>query len=180
VDDGGAIDPATFVDDGGAHYLLWKNDGNSRGVATWISIQRLSDDELALQGTPTKLITVDQAWEGILVEGPTLWKHNGKYYLFYSANDYTSPRYAVGYAVADQVLGPYRKPDEPFLQTSIEAGIVGPGGQDLVTGPDGNTWILFHAWSPGAYRNLNLARVVWDGDTPRVEGLSREPMAGPR
>jgi hypothetical protein len=42
------------------------------------------------------LLTVDQRWEGNLVEAPTLWWQNGKYYLFYSANiqDHTK---AFGY-----------------------------------------------------------------------------------
>ena len=34
-----------------------------------------------------------------------MWKHDGRYYLFYSGNAYMSPDYAVGYAVADKVTG---------------------------------------------------------------------------
>ena len=57
--------------------------------------------------------------EGVLVEAPTLWKHDGKYYLFYSANAYNNPRYAMGYAVSDNLLGPYRKAPQPLLKTDV-------------------------------------------------------------
>ncbi len=51
------------------------------------------------------LIQDDQHWEGKIVEAPFMWKHAGRYYLFYSGNGYTSPEYAVGYAVADHITG---------------------------------------------------------------------------
>jgi beta-xylosidase len=179
VDEGGSIDAASFVDDDGLRYLLWKNDGNSRGGITWIYIQQLAADGLSLLGEPTRLIKADQAWEGILVEGPTLWKHDGRYYLFYSANDYSSPRYAVGYAVADSIFGPYQKAEDPLLETSIPAGVVGPGGQDIVLDADGDTWILFHGWAPGSYRRLYLAELRWLDGVPEVAGLGREPQPVP-
>lgn len=177
---GGSIDAASFVDADGTPYLLWKNDGNSGGGQTWIYLQQLAPDGLSLVGEPTRLITADRVWEGILVEGPTLWLHAGRYYLFYSANDYASPRYAAGYAVADQLAGPYEKvTDEPVLKTTIPAGVVGPGGQDVVLDDDGEPWIIFHGWSPAGYRRLYLAPLVWDNGVPVVEGLTREPLPLP-
>lgn len=176
---GGSIDAASFVDDDGARYLLWKNDGNAGGGQSWLYIQRVSDNGLSLLGEPTRLITADQAWEGILVEAPTLWKQAGKYYLFYSANDYTSPRYAIGYAVATNVLGPYEKPAQALLSTNLSAGVVGPGGQDIIQAPDDRTWILFHSWTSGGYRNLHLAPLAWDNGIPGVANLSKEPLEVP-
>jgi arabinan endo-1,5-alpha-L-arabinosidase len=161
IDEGGSIDAASFVDDDGRRYLLWKNDGNSRGSQTWIYIQELPADGLALLGEPVRLIRADQFWEGPLVEAPTLWKHDDRYVLFYSANDYASLHYAVGYAIAGEIFGPYEKAPRPLLATNIAAGVVGPGGQDVVIGPDGQTWMLFHAWSGHGYRHLNLVRLDW-------------------
>ena len=179
VGEGGSIDPAYFLDDDNTPYLLWKNDGNSQGGTTWIYIQRLSQDGFSLEGEATQLIRADKAWEGILVEGPTLWKHEGKYFLFYSANDYASPRYAVGYAESEAILGPYQKASEPLLKTNLKIGIVGPGGQDVVTAGDGQTWLLFHAWDAEAFRNLNLARLDWVDGKPVIDELAREAMQGP-
>ena len=60
---------------------------------------------MQLAGAPKVVIQNDQPWEGLVVEAPFMWTHAGKYYLFYSGNGYTSPEYAVGYAVADSVTG---------------------------------------------------------------------------
>ncbi|MGE5601723.1 MAG: glycoside hydrolase family 43 protein [Nitrososphaerales archaeon] len=167
--EGGSIDPAVFRDDDGRSYLLWKSDANSRGGQTWIYIQPLSEDGLSLQGQPARLITADARWEGLLVEAPTLWKHGGRYYLFYSANDYANRDYAVGYAVAERPTGPYIKgKTNPILKTNIGAAIVGPGGQDVTMGPDGKTYMLFHSWRPGGYRALDVAPLDWVGGVPVV------------
>ena len=56
-------------------------------------------------GDKQVLIQNDQRWEGKVVEAPFMWKHAGRYYLFYSGNSYQSPEYAVGYAVADHITG---------------------------------------------------------------------------
>lgn len=176
--EGGSIDPAVSRDDDGQAYLLWKNDGNSQDGQTWIYIQRLAADGMSLQGQPVRLITASGRWEGAVVEAPTLWKHEGKYYLFYSANDYQARDYGVGYAVADHVEGPYVKAAlNPILKTSIPAGVVGPGGQDIVLGPDGQTYLLFHAWRPQGYRGLDLAPLVWENGAPAVK-LPPQAVAG--
>jgi beta-xylosidase len=177
---GGAIDPSSFVDSNGTHYLVWKNDGNSRGQDTWLWIQKLADDGLHLVGEPVRLIKEDQPWEGKVVEAPTLLKHGRKYYLFYSANDYGSCNYAVGYAVSDNVAGPYNKPTlSPFL--SSNAGACGPGGEDMVKAHDGSTWMVYHVWAKGprSYRCMFIDRVRWNGDTPTIEGPSHSPQPAP-
>jgi arabinan endo-1,5-alpha-L-arabinosidase len=179
LNQGGSIDPNSYMDDRNNRYILWKNDGNCCGGQTWIYIQPTSDDGLTLEGEPTRLITADQVWEGILVEGPTLWQHNEHYFLFYSANSYLSPDYAIGYAVADDLLGPYVKPKSvPFLETSIRNGIVSPGGQDIVTDAEGETWMIYHTWAAGSYRPMSLIALGWENDVP-VVSVSREPQPVP-
>lgn len=179
TDQGGSIDPSYFVDADGKHYVLWKNDGNSAGHQVWLYIQEVSADGLTLQGEPRQLLTVDKLWEGIVVEAPTLWRQGDKYYLFYSANTYNDRRYATGYAVADDIFGPYVKSGEPLLASDLKAGLVGPGGQDVVTGPHGGTWLLFHGWAPGGYRRLYLAPLDWDAGAPVPELNGRNPLPMP-
>ncbi len=41
-------------------YLLWKNDGNSKGQPTYIWLQPLSEDGLRFTAAPTQLIRNDQ------------------------------------------------------------------------------------------------------------------------
>ena len=179
---GGSIDPSTFVDEDGKRYVLWKNDGNCCAMATWLYIQPVSDDGLTLQTEPTQLIRNERVWEGPLVEAPTLWKHDGKYYLFYSANRYSDQSYAVGYAVADAVLGPYTKPSrQPLLQTDLKTGgAFGPGGQDIVLDKEGDPWFVYHSWNETVkYRAMQIDELVWEGDTPVVKGPDRVPQPVP-
>ena len=75
-----------------------------------------------------RLIAAEAEWETrdcLVAEGPFMLKHNGKYYLTYSANHFRTPDYAVGYAVADTPLGPFQKFEgNPILKKN--EGIVGP------------------------------------------------------
>lgn len=169
-DQGGAIDPSTFVDTDGTRYLVWKNDGNCCGLDTWLQLAPLSADGMRLAGPATKLLKQTEAWEGHLVEAPTLVKHGDAYILFYSANDYSGGKYAIGYATAPSVTGPYTKHGTPLLSTSSSHGrYVGPGGQDVVTAPDGTDRLVFHSWDPSfAYRGMNVIPLQWKDNRPVV------------
>jgi arabinan endo-1,5-alpha-L-arabinosidase len=169
ADEGGAIDPATFTDADGTRYLLWKNDGNCCGLDTWLQIAELSADGTTLVGETTRLLQQDQEWEGDLIEAPTLVGRDGGYTLLYSANGYGGEEYATGYATADELLGPYTKGETPLLSTERSGGRwIGPGGQDVVEGPEGDA-ILFHSWDElFIQRGLNLAAIEWDDGVPEV------------
>ena len=55
-----------------------------------------------------------------VMEGPTVIKLDGVYYLFYSANDYRSIDYAVGYATSNSPMGPWTKNENsPIIHRSI-------------------------------------------------------------
>lgn len=170
AEEGGAIDAATFRDDDGTAYLLWKNDGNCCGHDTWIYAAPLAADGLTLAGEPTRLIKQDQTWEGHLVEAPTLVKRDGAYVLLYSANDYGGAEYAIGYATASAPAGPYEKAPGPLLTTQMTGGrFVGPGGQDVVVGPDGQDRLVFHSWyGEETYRALNVLPLRFEDGRPEV------------
>jgi len=169
-DEGGAIDASTFLDEDGARYLLWKNDGNCCGKDTWLHIAPLSDDGLSLAGDETRLVKQDQPWEGNLVEAPTMVEHDGTYVLMYSANDYGSDKYAIGYATADSPTGPFTKGEEPLLTTDASNGkYIGPGGQDVVSAPDGSDRLVFHSWDLSfSQRGVNEVPLEWEDGTPVV------------
>lgn len=168
--EGGSIDASPFRDDDGQLYLYWKNDGNAVGHATWIWAQRLSPDGLELVGTPRKIETNDTVWEAGVVEGPVMWKHDGRYVLFYSGNQFDTDAYAAGYATCAGPLGPCADaPESPILKTACRAG--GPGHNALVRVGD-ETWIVYHAWSTPQRdrRTLWLDRLEWKDGSPVVEG----------
>src|SRR3712207_5129470 len=157
AEEGGAIDASTFTDDDGSRYLLWKNDGNCCGFDTWLYIAPLSPDGLTLTGASTRLVKQDLEWEGNLVEAPTLVKRDGTYVLMYSANDYGGEEYAIGYATADAVTGPYTKSEEPLFTTDASDGrYIGPGGQDVVVTSEGEDRLVFHSWYGGDRKSTRL------------------------
>ncbi len=53
------------------------------------------------------------------VEGPYMIKRDGKYFLTYCANSFVDMEYSVGYAVADDPLGAYEKPNDTYLQNML-------------------------------------------------------------
>lgn len=170
----GSIDASPFVDEDGTAYLTWKSDENSTACrgAPRIWAQRLSADGLELVGERKPLLARDRPWEGALVEGPSMLKHDGRYLLFYSANDWQSASYAVGYARCASPLGPCTKmtTDAPLVSSHGDA--LGPGGQEFFS--DGtNTWVAYHAWSPpsttygsGGARSLRVAPLSFTDDAP--------------
>lgn len=163
---GGAIDAGTYTEDGRL-YLLWKADGNCcPGQTAIIYLQELSTDGTTLTGPPVELIRRDQAFEGNVVEAPTLLEREGTYYLIYSANDFAGGGYRTAYATSTSLTGPFTKATTELMTTDRFSGDVrGPGGQDVVVEPDGSYSIVFHGWDPTySYRAMYLSELVFSVD----------------
>jgi beta-xylosidase len=178
--EGGDIDASPFRNDDGSLYLLWKNDGNSIGEDTWIYVQRLTADGLGLMGKRARLVKQDAPWEGPVVEAPTLWREDGRYYLFFSANIFNSGVYAVGYATCDSPLGPCRDaPENPILKGACEAS--GPGHQTIVRDDNGRTWLVYHAYPASGEdeREVWLDRLEWKDGKPVVNGPTCRAQPAP-
>lgn len=183
--EGGSIDASPFEDENGDLYLYWKNDGNCCGFDTYIYARKLSPDGLSLVGEPKRLFKGDAGWEGSLVEAPFMWKHDGKYFLFYSANAFYDETYAVGYATCKGPLGSCEKaPENPILKTG--EGAAGPGHNSIVEDGEGETWVAYHAWPPDAIgsvipgRNFRLDRLSWESGKPVIKGPTARPQPAPR
>jgi beta-xylosidase len=145
---GGSIDPSLVRDTAGQVYIIWKNDGNCCDKPVMLWSQQLSADGRTLLGQPTELLRRDQAWEGPLIEGPTMWEEQGVWHLLYSANRWDSDMYATGYATCASPLGPCRKTyTGPVLAS--EGNMVGPGGAETFSDLEGRRWLAYHAWTAG-------------------------------
>jgi beta-xylosidase len=185
---GGSIDPFPFVDEGGTPYLFWKNDGNCCGLPTEMWAQQLAPDGLSLVGEPANLgLRNDATWEGRVIEAPTVMLREGTYYLFFSANDFAGADYAIGYATAGAVLGPYTDAEEnPILATPEEpaaTNALGPGGQSIVSDADDELWMLYHSWEieSGVFtgRSMWIDELVFEDGKPVIRGPDGVPQPVP-
>jgi hypothetical protein len=139
-------------------------------MRTPILAQRLAPDGSALLGEPKEVLANDLDWEGHLIEGPWVTRQAGRYWLFYAGNDFSTPAYGIGVAVADHPLGPYLKQPEPLLRSTRTWWA--PGHASVAPGPDGAPQLFFHAFFPGkggynAFRALLTAKLRFTND--RVE-----------
>lgn len=138
-----AIDGDFFCDDDGQVYLYYvRFDGGNVIYGTKMSNDLLSMDE----ENEVRLIEAEEPWETLdckVAEGPFMVKHNGKYYLTYSANHFRCPGYAVGYAVSDSPLGPFRKyAGNPILHKT--ATVQGTGHHSFTKSKDGKKLICVY------------------------------------
>ena len=188
-----AIDGHIFVDSDGTPYLYFSRNGGQVGYSYGANYGvALSRDLLKLAGEPVKLTEADQPWERInwswnrCNEGPTVLKHNGRYYMTYSANNTGAPGYGVGYAVADKPLGPWVKSERnPVLASNLEIGVSSPGHNSITVSPDGKEmFMVYHAHADPV--NTRGARVVYidrmgfdESGALRVLGPTRSPQLMP-
>ena len=158
------IDPFIFTDDDGKTYLYHVrfNNGNYLWVAAYDK-NTMSIDPTTLK----KCIDNTEAWENTpdypaapIMEGPTVIKHKGKYYLFYSANHFMSRDYAVGYAVADSPLGPWHKPANNRIIHRSTVGENGSGHGDVFTDKKGNMFYVYHVHNSNYAVSPRLTRIV--------------------
>lgn len=184
--DDGSIDPAPATDENGSRYLIWKEDGNSRGAPTPIWAQPLNEGGTKLIGQPTELIHNDVDWEGGVVEGPFILRRGEWFYLFYAGNGCcgTHCHYAVGVARSHKLLGPWQKnPANPILAANSEWEC--PGHGSIVMDQQSRYWFLYHAYSvsgsiftgrEGMLDEVKFGADDWptinDGTGPGIRGLS--------
>ncbi|HBG42596.1 MAG TPA: 1,4-beta-xylanase [Porphyromonadaceae bacterium] len=139
-----AIDNTLFIDDDGKAYLFF--DRFNDGLNIWVA--ELENDFITIKKeTLHPCIHVSQDWEQVwprVNEGAFVVKHEGVYYMTYSANSYESPFYGIGCATATDIMGTWTKyRDNPLLQKP--GNLAGVGHSAMFYDKDGNLRIVFHA-----------------------------------
>ena len=142
-------------------------------MRTPIYAQRLLPDGSALLGDPITVLVNDLDWEAHLIEGPWLTEQDGRFYLFYSGNDFSTHEYGIGVAVADDPLGPYRKVEQPLLRSNARWS--GPGHPSVAPGPEEQPHLFYHAFFPGSagykeFRALLMAGLRFHADGVEIDG----------
>ena len=183
----GAIDPHPYVDENGDKYLFWVDstgpdricgvkminwlqpDWSTATTLTYHSYYTVADWKAEQQGASVERVSYELSNVSIN-EGPTVVKHNDKYYLTFSVNSYKDNTYQIAQAVSDSVLGNYRKLTEEeggILLSGYTAGsqeVSGTGHHSFVIAGK-QTYMVYHrhddVTTMGAARNPAIDEVRW-------------------
>lgn len=144
VEDEKCIDNSLFIDDDGKPYVFF--DRFNDGLNIWVA--ELEDDLMTIKAeTMHPCIHVSQKWEQVwprVNEGPFVIKHEGVYYMTYSANSYESPYYGIGCATATNIMGIWEKyNNNPLLRKP--GNLVGTGHHCIFRDKGGKLKLAFHA-----------------------------------
>jgi beta-xylosidase len=135
------IDNSMFMDDNGKPYLFF--DRFNDGLNIWVA--ELQDNLIDLKPeTMHPCIHVSQDWEQVwprVNEGSFVIKHNGIYYMTYSANSYESPYYGIGFATATDIMGDWTKYENNPIYQNV-GDLVGIGHSAMFKDKEGKLRIV--------------------------------------
>jgi beta-xylosidase len=146
------IDPFVFQDDDGQHYLYY-------GGWRHCNVVRLKPDLLGLAPLPDGSMFKELTPENY-VEGPFVFKRQGKYYLMWSEGGWQGPNYSVAYAIADSPLGPFTRIGKILQQDPAVA--TGAGHHSVIPVPGSDTWYIVYHRRPLGTTNGNHREVCID------------------
>lgn len=155
----GVLDPQPFTAPNGQQYLIYKSEGVPGSKPTSIYVRKLDANGNLSGSTITKLLSTDATWQmsnpststGV-IENPAMVYFGGRYYLFYSGNEWRTDNYGTGYATCAGPTGPCTDQSKsgPLLRSG--AGYTGAGGATPFVTPDHRLIVGFAAWNvPGSH-----------------------------
>lgn len=180
----GGIDPSLFFDDDGKAYIV-HNDA-PEGIpeysghrAIWIHNYDTATDQTF--GSRQVLVDggIDKSTQPVWIEGPHLYKINGKYYLM-AAEGGTCDNHSEVILTSDHVKGPYKPvAGNPILTqrdlpNDRPERITSTGHADLIDTPSGAWYAVFLGCRPyegGMYntgRETFLLPVTWQKEVPVI------------
>lgn len=162
----GYIDPGHGVGEDGRRYLFL-----NQGMRV-----RLSADGLSTDGEVQKVYdgwAFPQEWavEGHHLEGPKILRRDGWFYMFAADGGTAGPPtgHMVIVARSRSIDGPWENaPNNPLIRTlTRDEPWWSRGHATPVEGPDGDWWILYHAYENGLRtlgRQMLLEPITWSAD----------------
>jgi beta-xylosidase len=171
------IDQFVFKDVDGKYYLVY-------GGWQHCNIAQLKDDFTGFvpyaDGSTFRSIT-PQGY----VEGPIMFRRNGKYYFMWSEGEWTGASYSVAYAVGDSPFGPFQRVGK-ILQEDPRIG-TGAGHHSVLQVPGTDKWYIVYHRHPlgdpdGNHRVVCIEELHFDKNGQiqpvklTIEGVARQPL----
>ena len=94
------------------------------------------------------------------VEGPFMFKRNGKYYFMWSEGGWTGPDYSVAYAMSDSPFGPFNRVGKILQQNPSVA--TGAGHHSILHPPGSDRWLIVYHRRPLGEKDGNSRVVCMD------------------
>ncbi|MBF8170522.1 family 43 glycosylhydrolase [Streptomyces olivaceus] len=151
--DGWYADPDTVVYDG--RYWVFPTTSKSYSEQTYLDA--FSSKDLVHWTKHSEVLrTADVAWAKYAVWAPAPIERNGKYYLYFAANDIQSDAETggIGVAVADRPEGPYKDAVGAPLVSRFHNGAQ-PIDQDVFIDDDGQAYMYYGGWGHANVVRLN-------------------------
>lgn len=178
------IDPAIFFDDDGKAYIV-HNDAPPQGSEQYNGhrVIKMWDYDLekdqVVPGSDKIIVNggVDLSQKPIWIEGPHIYKKNGKYYLM-CAEGGTGGNHSEVIFMSDSPKGPYVPADnnpiltQRYFPKDRKEKVDWAGHADLVETPEGQYYGVFLAIRPNVSNRVNKGRetfilpVDWSGKYP--------------
>ncbi|QEC51737.1 glycosyl hydrolase family 43 [Anseongella ginsenosidimutans] len=140
------IDQYIFKDIDGSYYMYYGGWGHCNVV-------KLNDDFTGLvpfaDGTVYKEVTPKD-----YVEGPFMFRKDGKYYFMWSEGGWTGPDYRVAYAIADSPFGPFERVGTILEQDRDIA--TGAGHHSVIHHPGKDLWYIVYHRRPKGETDRNF------------------------
>jgi beta-xylosidase len=171
------IDQFVFQDKDGQYYLVyggWQHCNIAKLKPDFTGFLPMAD------GTVFKEIT-PQGY----VEGPIMFRRNGKYYFMWSEGGWTGPDYSVAYAVGDSPFGPFQRVGK-ILAQDPKVG-TGAGHHAVINVPGTDKWYIAYHRHPlgdknGNHRVVCLEEMHFDAKGAiqpvilTTEGVAAQPL----
>lgn len=168
------IDQYVFRDDDGQYYLYyggWRHCNVVRLRSDLLGIESFPDGETFKEITPEHY-----------VEGPFVFKRNGRYYFMWSEGGWTGPNYSVAYAIGDSPTGPFTRIGK-ILQQNPEVA-TGAGHHSVIHPPGTDDYYIVYHRRPlgdnnGHHREVCIDRMYFNDDgTIRPVEITFEGVEG--
>ncbi|MBU6532908.1 family 43 glycosylhydrolase [Streptomyces sp. NPDC057245] len=151
--DGWYADPDTVIYDG----RYWVFPTTSKSYAEQTYLDAFSSKDLVHWTKHSEVLkAADVAWAKYAVWAPAPIERNGKYYLYFAANDIQndSETGGIGVAVADRPEGPYKDAIGAPLVSRFHNGAQ-PIDQDVFIDDDGQAYMYYGGWGHANVVKLN-------------------------